>query len=118
MSKEILARIDQRLATLDMAESAASKKAGLSDSAIRNVRRAIAAGKEQSFNVKTLQKLAPALQTSVEWLTTGQEPPVNPLGKYVGKAFDLLPQERKDDFEADIRGMVKERLDRLGVREE
>jgi transcriptional regulator with XRE-family HTH domain len=72
MLEQILARIDARLEAVGLAESAAAKKAGLSDSAIRNMRRAVKAGKKQGASIKTLEALAPVLKTTPAWLLTGE----------------------------------------------
>lgn len=72
MLEQVLERIDARLKEVGMAESAAAKKAGLSDSAIRNMRRAVKAGKPQGASIKTLEALAPVLKTTPAWLMTGE----------------------------------------------
>lgn len=69
MLKEILDRIETRLKAVDLKESAAAKMAGLSDSAIRDMRRAINAGRDDAgVSTRTLVKLAPVLQTTASWL--------------------------------------------------
>lgn len=68
MSREVLERIQSRLQALDISESRAALDAGLSDSAIRNVRRAIEKGRKAGFAMRTLEALAPVLKTSVAWL--------------------------------------------------
>lgn len=70
MLKDVLFRIDKRLAAVGLSESAAAKKAGLSDSAIRNMRRAVEKDPRKTGGVTsgTLSKLAPVLKTSVSWL--------------------------------------------------
>lgn len=60
-------RIDRRLTKLQKAATAASEEAGLSPSAIRN----IYDGTSRSPRSETLQKLAPALETTFEWLSIG-----------------------------------------------
>lgn len=69
MLADVLARIDKRLKAVNLAESTAAVKAGLSNSAIRNMRRAVKAGKEQGASIRTLEKLAPVLRTTTAWLT-------------------------------------------------
>lgn len=76
MLDQVLARIDKRLKAVNLAESTAAVKAGLSDSAIRNMRRAVAANKQQGASIKTLSKLAPVLQTSVTWLMEESGPEI------------------------------------------
>jgi transcriptional regulator with XRE-family HTH domain len=72
---DMLFRIQKRLDKLGLAESAACKMAGLSDSAIRNWRRAIDSGNTQvSPTVDTVFALAAALLTTVAWLLDGQGP--------------------------------------------
>lgn len=71
MLKDILDRIDKRLTAVGLAESKAAKLAGLSDSAIRNMRRAVREGKNQGASIKTIEALAPILNTSSAWLLEG-----------------------------------------------
>lgn len=71
MLADVLARIDKRLDAIGMAESAASVKAGLSNSAIRNLRRSVKEGRESGVSTRTLAALAPVLGTSVAWLSDG-----------------------------------------------
>lgn len=71
MLKDILERIDKRLAAVGLAESKAAKLAGLSDSAIRNMRRAVRDGKNQGASIKTIEAIAPILNTSSAWLLEG-----------------------------------------------
>lgn len=76
MLKEILARIESRLKAVGLKESAAAKLAGLSDSAIRDMRRALRDGKDDAgVSTRTLLRLAPVLQTTASWLMeeTGPE---------------------------------------------
>ncbi|MBA3576219.1 MAG: helix-turn-helix transcriptional regulator [Sphingomonas sp.] len=74
MLKDILTRIDRRLVAKNLAESAAATKAGLSNSAIRNMRRAVKAGKNQGASIKTIEALAPVLGTSSAWLLEERGP--------------------------------------------
>ncbi|TIW28715.1 MAG: hypothetical protein E5V63_04360 [Mesorhizobium sp.] len=75
MIEDILGRIDQRLTALDLKESRAAKLAGLSDSAIRDIRRAVAGGRKNvGVSTRTLEKLAPVLETTVVWLVSGKGP--------------------------------------------
>ncbi|MDM7851839.1 LexA family protein [Pseudochrobactrum kiredjianiae] len=71
MLKDILERIDRRLLAVGLAESKAAKLAGLSDSAIRNMRRAVRNGKDQGASIKTIEAIAPILKTSSTWLLDG-----------------------------------------------
>jgi hypothetical protein len=69
MLDEILERIDRRLQVIKQTESAAAKNAGLSDSAIRDMRRAVKAGDvHRGVSTKTLIALAPVLKTTAAWL--------------------------------------------------
>lgn len=86
MEKDLLNRIDRRLAAVGLNESAASKIAGLSDSAIRNFRRAVEAGKEAGLSTRTISALAPVLKTSAGWLLTGEGSEDEALVPIVGKA--------------------------------
>lgn len=67
----IIERIDQRLADLQLSARKACELAGLGESYIRDLRRNAA----QSPRVEDLGKLAPVLQTNLEWLTTGAGDP-------------------------------------------
>lgn len=70
MLEDVLARIDKRLKAVELAESTAATRAGLSDSAIRNMRRAVKAGKGRTAgaSTQTIDKLAPVLKTTSAWL--------------------------------------------------
>jgi phage repressor protein C with HTH and peptisase S24 domain len=96
MLKEILERIDERLAVVDLSESKAAKTAGLSDSAIRDMRRALLAGKEDAgVSTRTLAKLAPVLQTTAEWLMSGvgdNAPRSIPVMGYLGAGAEVEPE--------------------------
>ncbi|MCA0032714.1 hypothetical protein [Mesorhizobium sp. B263B2A] len=75
MLKDILARIESRLNAVGLKESAAAVMAGLSDSAIRDMRRAIRDGKDDAgVSTRTLVKLAPVLETTASWLMEGTGP--------------------------------------------
>jgi len=79
--QEILHRIQKRLKKLGLSESRASIMAGLSDSAIRNIRRAVEDGKTQGVSINTLFALASVLKTNVSWLAEG-------VGKEEGEAIE------------------------------
>lgn len=74
MIKDVYERIEKRLSKVGLAESAAATKAGLSDSAIRNIRRAVQGGKDVGVNMRTIDALAPVLKTTSAWLLDGTEP--------------------------------------------
>ncbi|MCW4114772.1 XRE family transcriptional regulator [Aurantimonas sp. MSK8Z-1] len=68
----LLDRIELQLAATGKSATAASREAGLSADAIRNLKRAAKRGDAlASLSMASLRKLAPVLQTSVEWLTGG-----------------------------------------------
>lgn len=69
--KAILHRIDQRLTALDLTPRAASKQAGLSADAIRNIERGVESGKTKGASTHTISQLAPVLGVSAGWLLTG-----------------------------------------------
>lgn len=67
---EILGRIDYRIEELGTTRRAVSLRAGLGAEYIRDMARK----KTASPSVSVLEKLAPALETTVEWLRTGGAP--------------------------------------------
>ncbi len=75
MLSDVLARIQKRLSHVGISESAAAKKAGLSLDAIRNIRRAVEAGKDKAgVSSRTINALAPVLDTTPSWLLEGIGP--------------------------------------------
>ena len=76
MIGDILARVEGRLEAVRLSATAASKAAGLSADAIRNMRRAAEKddGSRQGVSTATITALAPILQTTVEWLLEGRGP--------------------------------------------
>ena len=72
MIEEVLLRIEERLKTVNLSAFAASKAAGLSGDAIRNIRRAAEQGNGRGVTMRTLSALAAPLQTSASWLLTGE----------------------------------------------
>lgn len=110
MLRDILERIDAKLAETELTESRAAKIAGLSDSAIRDMRRALKSGREDAgVSSRTLVALAPVLRTSAEWLLTGRdqaEPTAMvPVMGYLGAGaevepdFEQVPPEGLDQIE-------------------
>jgi SOS-response transcriptional repressor LexA len=71
MLDDVLTRIDKRLRAVNLSATAASRKAGLSEDAIRNLRRAVNEGKRQGVSTRTIAALAPVLHTSTGWLLDG-----------------------------------------------
>lgn len=112
MLKDILARIDIRLKALGLKESVAAKMAGLSDSAIRDMRRALKAGKEDAgVSSRTLIKLAPVLKTRSAWLLTGEGEENLPLGS-LDRMFEEAAPELGDEAEMlreDLKRQIKDR---------
>lgn len=72
---EVLKRIDRRLSALTLTDNAASEKAGSRDT-IRSIRKQVAAGTQRGVSTQTLERLAPVLRTSVEWLAREAGPEV------------------------------------------
>ncbi|CAM1653993.1 Peptidase S24/S26A/S26B/S26C [Bartonella apis] len=84
MLDKILERIDKRLDAVGIKESRASLLAGLSNSAIRNMRRKVKRGDiNGGVETKTLAALAPVLKTNLAWLTDG-------IGNEDGDAVELV----------------------------
>lgn len=71
MLKDVLARIEQRLAVMNLKPATASRKAGLSEDAIRNMQRAVEKDASQGVSTNTIFALAPVLQTTPAWLLDG-----------------------------------------------
>jgi SOS-response transcriptional repressor LexA len=67
----ILQRIDERLTALDMSRRKASLAAGLGPDYIRDLARR----KNASPGLRAVEKLAPVLETTVEWLSGGEALP-------------------------------------------
>lgn len=91
MLGDVLDRVERRLRAVDMAASAASTAAGLSEDAIRNMRRAVKASNGRTgVTTTTITALAPILKTTVGWLLSGTgdeesaEPRTVPIVGYVG----------------------------------
>ena len=73
MTESIIERIERRLAEMSMKAEAASKAAGLSRDAIRGIRRGMEDGRQRGVSTHTLERLAPILKVSPEWLAFGVE---------------------------------------------
>lgn len=82
MLHEVLKRIQHRLDVVGLSESRAATLANLSNSAIRNIRRAVKDGKKQGVSINTLSALAPVLKTNVAWLSDG-------TGNEEGEAIEI-----------------------------
>lgn len=74
--EEILGRIMRRIAALGLSESAVGVQAGLSRDVIRSIRRGIESGRQRGVSTDTIQRIAPVLCTSAEWLVSGIGPEV------------------------------------------
>lgn len=75
MLNEILERIHIRLQKLGLDAAPASTAAGLSKDAIRNIERAVKAGKEEAgTSTSTIMALAPVLKTTASWLLEASGP--------------------------------------------
>lgn len=72
MLEDIVHRVEARLQAQGLTARAASKAAGLSEDAIRNLQRAAREGKRQGVSTRTLNALAPVLGTNVNWLLNGE----------------------------------------------
>jgi hypothetical protein len=96
MLPDIFDRVTERLNALQLSASRASEMAGLSPDAIRNLKRAASSGGRRGVSTHTLAKLATVLETSVEYLLTGQggihddlhSNPMIPIEGYVGAGSD------------------------------
>ena len=109
MSHDVLIRIDQRLALVGLTESRAALEAGLSDSAIRNVRRALKKGEDAKFSARTLEALAPVLRTSASWLLEGgDDPEVDPTLSEIIRCWRSLTQTQKEALLAVVTGFRAE----------
>jgi len=86
---------------MDLTESKAATMAGLSDSAIRNMRRAVKQGKEQGASIKTLDKLAPVLDTTSAWLLSGGDFVSARVLDRLTKEIQMLPMDDLDDEAVD-----------------
>jgi hypothetical protein len=68
--KDVLARVESRLAAVGLSAHAASMAAKKPD-AIRNLRRAVQNGERRGVTTETLAALAPVLETTASWLLEG-----------------------------------------------
>lgn len=96
--RQILGRIARRLEETGLSERAASLQAGLSADTLRSIRRQIKAGRQRGISSETLDKLAPVLSTSPEWL-------LNEIGPE-SSAFDERPEDHPDRDTIPVKGWV------------
>lgn len=127
MLSKILDRINERLEAVGLSESAAAKLAGLSADAIRNVRRKVESGDTAGgVSSRTLEKLAPVLQTTVDYLMTGQgEGEVGNWSTVIGMGYIGAGAQIEPEFEqvppeglftVDVPFAIPEGIIALGVR--
>lgn len=69
---EVVKRVERRLAATGKKAAVASRQAGLSEDAIRNMKRALESGGRKGVSTTTISALAPVLGTSVGWLLRGE----------------------------------------------
>lgn len=94
VNQGLIDRINERLAVVGLRPRTASLRAGLGADAIRSIQR----GKSQSPRTDTLAKLAPVLDTTLEYLSTGSGP------------AELSGSTYSDTAERDIRDRVAEKV--------
>lgn len=85
MLKDVLARIEERLKAVGLSATAASRMAGLSEDAIRNMRRAVEKDDRQGVSTSTIMALAPVLQTTASYLIEGGDPDAEPYVSVIGE---------------------------------
>jgi hypothetical protein len=91
---DIITRIEQRLHVLGISASAASDAAGMSKDAIRNWKRRLARGEiNAGMSIRSLERLAIVLKTTVHWLQTGQEPPATGVQRINARVLPMLTWE-------------------------
>ena len=93
--KDVLSRIEGRLAELGLSAHAASMAAKKPD-AIRNLRRAVQNDDRRGVTTETLAALAPVLQTTAAWLLEGvgesvARSSVRVVGR-IGAGAEILPE--------------------------
>jgi transcriptional regulator with XRE-family HTH domain len=77
MIADVVARIHERLAALNLSARKASLAAGLGEDGIRNLERAAKERPNQGASIKTIIALSPVLKTTVAWLLEGRDEDVN-----------------------------------------
>ncbi|MBR1206988.1 MULTISPECIES: phage repressor protein [unclassified Bradyrhizobium] len=97
--KKIVSRIEKRLKALDLKAATASRKAGLSASAIRNLQRG-AKGEiaTKGANAATMSALAPVLKTSAGWLLDGAGPELVEPDPHIESSAVLRDASRQGRF--------------------
>jgi phage repressor protein C with HTH and peptisase S24 domain len=92
--KDVLNRVEQRLAAIGLSAHAASLAARKPD-AIRNLKRAVRNGDRRGITTETLSALAPVLQTTAAWLLDGGVGDPNKNVRVVGRigaGAEILPE--------------------------
>jgi transcriptional regulator with XRE-family HTH domain len=113
MLDDVFERVEIRLKKVGLSAQAASKKAGLSQDAIRNLRRAAKEKGREGVSTKTITALAPVLETSVEWLLTGKGAgSEGDLKSIDERVRHILPPEDFDEFLEDVVALAKSRAQR------
>lgn len=93
-SDAIKDRIRARLDELGLSMKGASQEAGLGETAIRDLLR----NENQSPRTDTLEKLAPVLKTTVDWLVSGDNAESDPgIAEVVDIWGRLLSEDDKKD---------------------
>lgn len=101
-------RVDQRLKVVNLSATAASRKAGLSDDAIRNLRRAAKdhPADRHGVSTRTILSLAPVLGTTAGWLLEGIGPEERSstiaLAGYAGAGEQVFDFNGEDPYLGDI----------------
>ncbi len=97
--KDVLTRIEGRLANLRLSAHAASMAAGKPD-AVRNLRRAVQNNDRRGITTETLAALAPVLQTTASWLLEGvgeggrRSSSVRVIGR-IGAGAEIFPEDEQ-----------------------
>lgn len=113
--KTIVGRIEARLAEMGTNPAAASKAAGLSPGAIRNLQRGAKGEiKMKGASGRTLSAIATYLQVPLDWLTSGSGEPGKPLvirpsgpeKSNVEDAPDAPRLSQLGDFDVEVRGIT------------
>lgn len=86
MLEDVVNRIEERLRAVGISATRASKQAGLSEDAIRNMKRALENNERKGVSTRTISALAPVLQTTTSWLLDGIDSEGNaPLVRIIGR---------------------------------
>jgi len=97
VNQGLIDRINERLAAVGLRPRTASLRAGLGADAIRSIQR----GKSQSPRTDTLAKLAPVLETTLEYLSTGSGPAELSSVTYADTATHLILDRVAEELNGD-----------------